>query len=54
MVNGTTTKLSMPMTILMVQIISKRLKEILTGCTLQGLRQGILIKKQETEKRSMV
>ena len=54
MVNGTTTKLSMLMTILMVLTILKRPKEILTGCTLQGLRQGILIKKQETEKRSMV
>ena len=26
----------------------------LMGCTLQGLQQGILIKQQETEKRSMV
>lgn len=52
--NGTTTRLSMPMTTLMVPTISKRPKEILMGCTLQGLQQGILIKQQETEKRSMV
>lgn len=52
--NGTTTRLSMPMTTLMVPTISKRPKEILMGCTLQGLQQEILIKQQETEKRSMV
>ena len=54
MVNGTTTRLSTLMTTLMGPTISKRPKEILMGCTLQGLQQGILIKKQETEKRFMV
>lgn len=52
--NGTTTRLSTLMTTLMGPTILKRPKEILTGCTLQGLQQGILIKKQETVKRSMV
>ena len=40
MVNGTTTRLSTLMTTLMVPTISKRPKEILTGCTLQGLQTG--------------
>ena len=41
MVNGTTTRLSTLMITLTVPTISKRPKEILTGCTLQGLQQGI-------------
>ena len=54
MVNGTTTRQSTLTITLTVQIISRKLRENLMGCTLQGLQQGTLIKMQQTAKRSMV
>ena len=53
MVNGTTTRLSTLMTTLMgPTIIKEAERDLMVHVT--GIATGILIKKQETEKRSMV